>query len=142
MKTKQLVVRSAVTIVATGLTLRSSSTSQASDRGHSGMRMGGSHGGIQNGAIRQSISNHAMNRRRGANDAIGQGRIEDHGRNGAVQVKGRDDNGGRGERERERRHGNDDGNRHDLRDDRGGRGERERRHGTDDKAGSSTARGA
>ncbi|HEY3661870.1 MAG TPA: hypothetical protein VGL24_01820, partial [Chthoniobacterales bacterium] len=54
MKTKQLVVRSAVTIVATGLTLLSSGNSEASGRIPSGMRMSGSRG-MNNGAIHQSI---------------------------------------------------------------------------------------
>ena len=63
MKTKHLVVRSAVTVVATGLTLLSSGTSEANGRGPSGMRMGGSHGGINNGAIHQSITNRGMRSR-------------------------------------------------------------------------------
>ncbi len=65
MKTKQLVVRSAVTVVATGLTLLSSGNSQASGRGPSGMRMGGSRGGMHNGAIHQGISQPRDNARSG-----------------------------------------------------------------------------
>lgn len=92
MNTEQLVVRSAVTLVATGLTLLSSGTSEARGRGPSGMRMSGSRGGINNGAIRQSISNRAMNRGNGMAKAIG--------RNNSGRLNGRDDHGGRGERQR------------------------------------------
>lgn len=114
MQTKQLIVRSAVTVVATGLTLLSSGTTQAGDRGFSGMRMGGAGGGMNSGAFHQNIANRAMNLRR-------------------------DDRGGRGERERgddqgrgrysnvamttarERERGDDRGHRREPRDDRGGR---------------------
>ena len=71
MKTKQLVVRSAVTVVATGLTLLSSGNSQASGRGPSGMRMGGSRGGMHNGAIHQGISSRAIARAQGADKMTG-----------------------------------------------------------------------
>ena len=138
MKTKQLVVRSAVTVVATGLTLLSSGNSQASGRGPSGVRMGGSHGGMHNGAIHQGISSRAITRAQGANKVIGrtsnknmslnQGR-DDHGR--GRHERG-DDRGGKanlagGERER----GDDHGRHRERGDDKGGkdnslsRGERE-----------------
>ena len=98
MKTKQLVVRSAVTVVATGLTLLSSGTSQASGRGPSGMRMSGSRGGIHSGAIHQGISSRGLSRGHGADHV--------NGRNTGNErlSRGRDDRGGHGER----RHGNDD----------------------------------
>ena len=109
MKTKQLVVRSAVTLVATGLTLLSSGNSQASGRGPSGMRMGGSHEGRNYGAIHQGISNRTISRGHGANDAIGRIGIENRGPNSgrraetATQMRGRDDRGGH------REHGDDKG---------------------------------
>ena len=94
MKTKQLVVRSAVTVVATGLTLLSSGNSQASGRGSSGMRMGGSRGGMHNGAIHQGISSRAIARAQGANTMIGR-----TGSKNATLNCGRDDRGhGRHER--------------------------------------------
>ena len=136
MKNKQLVLRSAATVVATGLTLLASNNSQAG-RGFSGKMAGGGRGSMTNGAMHQSIGNHGMT---GSKSVIGQNRSEhrmttqvnrrdDHGGRGGHREPG-DDRGGRGERER--RHGNDDGRRHDLRDDKGGHGERERRHGRDD----------
>src|SRR4030095_9461487 len=104
MKTKQLVVRSAVTVVATGLTLLFSGNSQASGRGSSGMRMGGSRGGMHNGAIHQGISSRAIARAQSADKMIGRvsnknmslnrGR-DDHGRH---RERG-DGHGGHGERE-------------------------------------------
>src|SRR6478735_6498971 len=100
MKTKQLVVRSAVTVVATGLTLLSSGNSQASGRGSSGMRMSGSRGGMHNGAIHQGISSRAITRAQAADKMTG--------RTGSKNVtlnRGRDD----------RSHG-----RHERGDDRGG----------------------
>ena len=126
MKTKQLVLHSAVTIVATGLTLLSSSTSEASGRGPSGIRMGGGRAGMPNGAMHQGIGNHGMN--------LG------HRTQTTNRMAGRDDRGGHGEREH--RHGKDDGIRHDASVNRGER-EREHRHGKDDRKGhdSSTARG-
>ena len=78
------------------------------------------------GAMHQSSGNHGMTRVTGTKSVIGQN--SEHRM--TTQINRRDDHGGRGERER--RHGNDDGRRHDLRDDKGGRGERERRHGKDD----------
>ena len=157
MKNKQLIVRSAVTMVATGLSLLVSDNSQASGRGSSGMRPGSGRGGMTNGAMHQSIGNHGMNRVATASNAIGHNRSEHRP---MTQVNKRDDHGGRrghrepgddrggmrqmsrgerqpgddrgGRREGERRHGKDDGRGHDLRDDKGGRGEREQRHGRDD----------
>ncbi len=127
MKTKQLVARSAVTIVATGLTLLSSGTSEAHGRGFSGMRMSGGHGGMNNGAIHQSISNRAMNRGNGISNAVGRN-------NSSRQVTGgRDDRGGRGERHpgedrgrgasataRERQPGDDRGHHREPGDHKGG----------------------
>ena len=137
MKTKQLVVRSAVTMVATGLTLLSSGTSQASGRGSSGMRMSGSRGGMHSGAIHQGISSRGLSRGRGADHVMG--------RNSGNQSlnRGRDDRGGHGERRhgnddhamrslaRERQPGDDHGRHRERGDDKGGkanvtRGERER----------------
>src|ERR1041385_2315671 len=71
MKTKQLVVRSAVTVVATGLTLLLSGTSEANGRGPSGMRMSGGRGGMGIGTMRQSISPRGMNRGSGVMSATG-----------------------------------------------------------------------
>ena len=144
MNTQQLVVRSAVTIVATGLTLLSSSTSQANGRGPSSMRMSGIRGGMNNGAIHQGISNRSLAGARGVNNAIGQNSIENRGPNRgnhaamATQMRSRDDRGGQGER----RHGKDDGIGHDASVTRGER-EHERRHGKDDGIGhdSSVTRG-
>ena len=112
MKTKQLVIRSAVTIVATGLTLLSSGNSEASGRGPSGMRMNGARAGMNNRAIRQGISSHGLARAQGATRMIGRNSNQN-----ATLNRGRDDRG----------HG-----RHERGDDRGGRasminrGERER----------------
>ena len=106
MKTKQLVLHSAVTIVATGLTLLSSSTSEASGRGPSGMRMSAGRGGMSHMSVHQGLSN------RGERMAT------------MNRMERRDDRGGHGERER--RHGHDDGIRHDGTINRGER-ERERR---------------
>nr|MBA3351084.1 hypothetical protein [Blastocatellia bacterium] len=75
MKTKQLIVRSAVTLVTTGLTLLSVSTSQASGRGSSGMRMSGGHGSMNRGAMRQAVSNRATTRVQGTDKM--NGRIHD-----------------------------------------------------------------
>lgn len=137
MQTKQLIVRSAVTVVATGLTLLSSGTSEAHGRGPSGMRMSGSRGGMNNGAIHQSTTNRALSRGRGVENAIGR----DSGSQGLN--RGRDDRGGHGEREhrgnddratsataREREPGDDHGRHRERGDDKGGnasvtRGERE-----------------
>ena len=132
MKNKQL-LRSAATVVATGLTLLATNNSQAG-RGPSGTGIGGGRGSMNNGAMHQSIGNRGMTRVTGANSVIGHNRGEHRA---TAQVSRRDNHGGRGERERERRHGKDDGRRHDLRDDKGGHGERERerRHGKDDGRG-------
>src|SRR5262245_6739465 len=109
MKNKQLVLRSAVTVVATGLTLLATSNSQAG-RGFSGKMVGGGRGGMNNGAMRQSIGNHGMNRSE-HRMTTQVNRRDDHGGRGGHREPG-DDRGGR--RERERRHGNDDGRRHDI----------------------------
>ncbi len=129
MQTKQIVVRPAVTVVATGLSLLSNATSQVSGPGSSRMGFGGNHGSMNRGAIHQGISNRAMTRGRGTNDLVGHNRTENHS-----ITSGRDDRGGRGERERgddrgrnasltrgEREPGDDHGRRHrEPGDDRGG----------------------
>src|ERR1043165_3060631 len=121
MKNKQL-LRSAVTVVATGLTLLATNNTQAGGRGPSGgMRMGGARGGMTNGATHQSIGGRAISRLTGSNHVIGHNKTEQRA---TTRMNRGDDRGGHGERER--RHGNDDGVRHDLRDDKGARGERER----------------
>lgn len=135
MKNNQILLRSAVTVVATGLTLLASNNSEAG-RGFSGKMAGGGHGGMTNGAMHQGIGTRGMNQVNRGDDRGGhRGHREpgdDHNR--GMMLRGErqpgDDQGGH--RERERRHGNDDGKRHDLRDDKGGHGERERRHGRDD----------
>ena len=100
MKTNQLLVRSAVTIVAGGLTLLSTGTSEAHGSGHGGMRMSAAHGSMATGAI-QSMGSRAFTR---ANAPAMTGRNQIN--NGAGRtVKMRDDRGGHGER----RHGRDDG---------------------------------
>lgn len=141
MKTQQMLVRSAVTVVATGLSLLSSGTSQAhGSRGNLGVGAGSHRGSINNGAIHQVIMSHAFARGRGSDDGTGHNRNDNRGLNrgrgndDGIRHDAREDRAGRGERERgddrggrgERRHRNDDGIRHDLRDDNGGRGERER----------------
>lgn len=128
MQTKQLLVRSAVTVVATGLTLLSNTTSQASGPGSSRMRLGGNQGGMNRGAIHQGISNRAMTRGRGTNNVIGQNRTENR-----TITRSRDDRGGHGERERgddkgrnasitrgEREPGDDHGRHRERGDDKGG----------------------
>src|SRR3954470_6981706 len=123
MKNNQLLIRSAVTVVATGLTLFATNNSEAG-RGLSGKTVGGGGGSMTNGAMHQSIGR-ASTRSTGERNAIGHNRSEhrmttqvnrgdDHGGRRGQREPG-DDRGGRGERER--RHGNDDGKRHDLRDD-------------------------
>ena len=137
MKTKQLLVRSAVTVVATGLTLLSSGNSQANGRGPSGMRMGGSRGGMHNGTIHQGISSRAIGRGQGADKMIGRNSSKNMSLNRGRDDRGHgrheqsDDRGGkanltRGERER----GDDHGRHRERGDDKGGnanvtRGERE-----------------
>ena len=103
MNTKQLAVRSAVTVVATGLTLLSTGTSQAGSRGLSGARMSGGHGSINNGAIHQGMTSRAINRGHGADNATGRNRMDNSITNGnrshaAVQSNGRDDHGRHRER--------------------------------------------
>jgi hypothetical protein len=152
MNTKQLAVRSAVTVVATGLTLLSSGTSQAGGRGLSGARMTGGHGGITNGAIHQGITSRGMNRGQGADNASGRNAMHNGATMGkqtqaAVQRNARDDHGRHRERgddhggkasttmitRGEREPGDDHGRHRERGDDRGGntsttitRGERER----------------
>jgi hypothetical protein len=156
MKTKQLVVRSAVTIIATGLTLLSSGNSQASGRGPSGMRASGRHGGMNNGAIHQGVSTRAIMRAQGANKVIGRtsnknvsldrGRDDrGHGRHERGDDKGGRPNVTRGEREK----GDDHGRHRERGDDKGGkhnsltRGERERGddHGRHHERGDDHGRG-
>src|SRR5689334_6480819 len=128
MKNNQLLLRSAVTVVATGLTLLASNNSQAG-RGFSGKMASGGHGGITNGAMHQSIGTRGLTRVGGVNGAIGHNRSEARM---TTQVNRGDDRGGRrGHREP----GDDRGRGMMLRDDRGGHGERERRHGNDDGKG-------
>ena len=135
MKTKQLVLHSAVTIVATGLTLLSSSTSEASGRGPSGMRMSGGRGAhvSHEPAIRAQqprTERATMNRMQRRDDRGGHGERERrHGHDDGIR---HDASINRGERERERRHGKDDRIRHDASVTRGER-EREHRHGNDDR---------
>ena len=141
MKSNKLIVRSAVTVVATGLSLLSSSNSQAHGRGSPAGHGGGSRGSMINGAIHQSVSSHAMTRVNAAR-AIGQSRISRQAMTQATRTQkfSRDDRGGHGERER--RHGRDDGFAQKASNMRGER-ERERRHGRDDGRGhdSSMTRG-
>ncbi len=94
MKTKQLIVRSAVTLVTTGLTLLSVGTSQASGRGSSGMRMSGGHGSMNRGSMRQAVSNRATARVQGTDKM--NGRIHDKN----VNVNRGSDDRGRGRHER------------------------------------------
>ena len=137
MQTKQLVIRSAVTIVATGLSLLSSGNSEASGRGPSGMRMSGARGGMHNGAMHQGISSRGINRAQGttrmagrnSNTTLNRGR-DDRGHGGHE----RGDDHGRGKASMitsgERQRGDDHGRRHERGDDKGKgnsitRGERE-----------------
>src|SRR5262249_46458287 len=92
MKNKQLVLRSAVTVVATGLTLLASNNSQAG-RGFSGKMAGGDRGSMTNGAMHQGIGNRGMTHVTGARNVIGQNRSEHRM---TTQVNRRDDHGGRG----------------------------------------------
>ena len=136
MKTKHLIFCSAVTVVTTGLTLLSSGTSEAHGRNPSGMRMSANRGGMNNGAIHQSITNRALNRGRGIENVSGR-------TSGAQSLnRGRDDRGDRHERgddrgrnasitRGERERGDDHGRHRERGDDRGRdasvtRGERER----------------
>ena len=118
MKTNQLLVRSAVTIVATGLTLLLSNQSDAHGRGSSRMGMSAGHGGISRGAIHGLSGRTSM--RLGAQSLMnGRTQLGVQAPRNVTQGNGRDDRGGHGER----RHGRDDGMRHN---NAISRGERER----------------
>lgn len=134
MKTNKQLVRSAVTVVTTGLTLLTASLTEAHGPGGSGMSFGGMRGGgtmNKNAAVHQNMM---MNR--GFATGLGQNRnIPAH--NVMRSMAGRDDRGGRGgERQRgddrgrgnaattvnrgEREPGDDHGRHREPRDDRGG----------------------
>jgi len=141
MKTNQLLVRSAVTIVATGLTLLTSNQSEAHGRGASRMGMSAGHGGMGRGAM-QGVSTRAFMRAGATTHMSGRNLIGNQGPRDIVRGQARDDRGGHGER----RHGRDDGVRHNAITTRGER-ERGDDHGRhrepgDDKGGmSSVTRG-
>src|ERR1051325_5505532 len=88
MKTTQLAIRSVVTVVASGLTLLSSSTSEANGRGFSGMRMSGGQRSMNTGVMRQSVMPRTMNRGNAPMNTVSRGNIN-HG-----AMNGRDDRGG------------------------------------------------
>jgi len=138
MKTNQLIVRSAVTVVATGLSVLASSNSQAHGRGPSAGHFSSSRGSRMQGTMHQSLSSHAMTRMsamrgddhgrhhergddRGRNNTVTRGereRGDDHGRHHERgDDRGRNNSVARGERER----GDDHGRHHERGDDRGGR---------------------
>ena len=141
MKTNQLLVRSAVTIVATGLTLLTSNQSEAYGRGASGMGMSAGHGGMGRGAI-QGMSARTFTRAGATTHMNGRNQIGNQGPRNIVGGKVRDDRGGHSER----RHGRDDGMRHNAITTRGERepGDdhgRHRERGDDKRGISSVTRG-
>ncbi len=104
MKTNQMLVRSAATIVATGLTLLTSSQSDAHGGGSARMGMGAGHGSMSRGTI-QGMSSRAFVRSGAVSHMNGRNQMNNRVTRNAVRGNLRDDRGGHGER----RHGRDDG---------------------------------